>query len=379
MEKFTFQAWGLGQQLSYFSNIQLCPFELYQLPRLGLGLIQLVNVIIQAKQSLNNFQMFKCVDLFCGIGGFRIAANQASKDFDIDLKWVFSSDIDIHAQQTYFENFQEYPHGDITQIESKDIPDHDLLFAGFPCQPFSICGDLKGFEDSRGILFFEIVRILREKRPVAFVLENVKQLVGHNQGKTFKRILEILNEIGYFVDYKILNGLDFGIPHKRERIFIVGFRESYDFDWPSKRIPMQSLADLLEPEVSDFFYASPKIRKSRLERFEGKLPEPPTIWHENKSGHLSAYPYSCAMRAGASYNYLLVNGERRLTEREMLRLLGFPDSFKVIHGYSVMRKLAGNSLVIPCASSVIKSAFSALISPPIAKSQIYEIKQLTFL
>ncbi|AFY61495.1 DNA cytosine methyltransferase [Synechococcus sp. PCC 6312] len=323
--------------------------------------------------------MFKCIDLFCGIGGFRVAANQASKDLGIDLKWVFSCDIDSHAQQTYFENFEDYPQSDITTIESKDIPDHDLLFAGFPCQPFSICGDLKGFEDSRGTLFFEIARILREKRPVAFVLENVKQLVGHNHGKTLRRILDILHEIGYFADYKVLNGLDFGIPHKRERIFIVGFREPYNFDWPTRKIPMQSLADLLETKVSDFYYASPKIRQSRLEKFEGKLPEPPTIWHENKSGHLSAYPYSCAMRAGASYNYLLVNGERRLTEREMLRLLGFPDSFKIIYGYSIMRKLAGNSIVVPCALSVIKAVLLTLKNPNISSSLNYDIKQLAFL
>ena len=164
------------------------------------------------------------IDLFCGIGGFRVAANMVCNERGIEPRCVFSSDIDPDAQDAYEANFGERPYGDITQISTAAIPDHDVLFAGFPCQPFSICGDRKGFDDARGTLFFHIARILTEKRPEAFVLENVKQLVGHDNGKTFGRILEVLDALGYSVAYRVLNALHFGVPQKRERVFIVGFR-----------------------------------------------------------------------------------------------------------------------------------------------------------
>ncbi|MBE9142695.1 DNA cytosine methyltransferase [Planktothrix mougeotii] len=293
------------------------------------------------------------IDLFCGIGGFRIAINQALKSRNINPVCVFSCDIDADAQNIYQMNFGEQPAGDITQIAAEDIPEHDILLAGFPCQPFSICGQLKGFEDTRGTLFFDIARILASKKPNYFVLENVKQLVGHNQGKTLKAIIEVLEELGYTVEYKVLNALDCGLPQKRERIFIVGYRQPLPFQWDVQKIPMKPLSDILEPQVSDFYYASEKIRNNRLVKYQGKIDTEPTIWHENKAGHISAYPYSCALRAGASYNYLLVNGQRRLTEREMLRLQGFPDEFKMVTSYSTARRLIGNSVSIPCVIFVL--------------------------
>ncbi len=293
------------------------------------------------------------IDLFCGIGGFRIAIEQVLKAKNINFKCVFSSDIDPDVQNIYQMNFGEQPAGDITQIAAEDIPDHDILLAGFPCQPFSICGQLKGFEDTRGTLFFDIARILAAKKPNYFILENVKQLVGHNQGKTLKAIIEVLEKLGYTVEYKVLNALDCGLPQKRERIFIVGYRQSLSFQWNLQKIPMKPLSDILEPEVSAFYYASEKIRNSRLVKYQGKTYTETTIWHENKAGHISAYPYSCALRAGASYNYLLVNGERRLTEREMLRLQGFPDEFKMLTSYSTARRLIGNSVAVPCVVFVL--------------------------
>ena len=303
----------------------------------------------------------KFIDLFCGIGGFRIAAEQICNEKHIAPVCEFSSDIDSDAQRAYEANFGEKPDGDITKIDVNSIPDHDILFAGFPCQPFSICGDGKGFDDTRGTLFFDIARILNAKNPQAFVLENVKQLRGHNEGKTLARIMETLRELGYYADYRVLNALDFGVPQKRERLFIVGFREPSKFIWPRGGIPMKPLAEILESEVSEFYIASDRIRDNRKEKRSGKHQHDElTIWHENKSGNISAYPYSCALRAAASYNYLLVDGERRLTEREMLRLQGFPDTYKIVCGYQATRKQAGNSVAVPCVAAVVREVFTAM-------------------
>lgn len=301
------------------------------------------------------------IDLFCGIGGFRIAADIASQALQMTAECVFSSDIDPDAQKAYLQNFGEQPTGDITLINEHDIPDHDLLFAGFPCQPFSICGDGKGFDDTRGTLFFDIARILAAKKPKSFVLENVKQLRGHNNGQTLKHILKTLTDLGYYVDYKILNALDFGLPQKRERIFIVGFlNKPSSFVWPQVTSPYIPLESLLEQDVPFSYYASEKIKQNRIDKVvDKKIPQQTTIWHENKGGNISALPYSCALRAGASYNYLLVNGERRLTEREMLRLQGFPESYKIACSYQATRKQTGNSVAIPCVAAVIKSVLQA--------------------
>ncbi len=291
------------------------------------------------------------IDLFCGIGGFRYAMQSAAKANNLQAKCVLSSDIDPNCQKAYAGNFGDMPIGDIQTTPSNLIPDHDILLAGFPCQPFSIIGSRKGFEDARGTLFFEIARILECKKPTMFVLENVKLLAGHNNGKTLSRVLEVLRGLGYFVDFKILNALDFGLPQRRERIFIVGLKGVEEFSWPQKIMPMKPLSQILEKSVPKRFFASSYIREKRNAMIAPTTR--PTIWHENKSGHVSAYPYSCALRAGASYNYLLVNGERRLTPREMLRLQGFPDSFKIVCNDSQTRKQAGNSLPIPVAEAVI--------------------------
>jgi DNA (cytosine-5)-methyltransferase 1 len=297
------------------------------------------------------------IDLFAGIGGFRYAMQDAAAESGLAAECVFTSEIDGECQRVYQANFGEMPEGDITAIPSERIPDHDILLAGFPCQPFSIIGQRKGFHDVRGTLFFEIARILDAKKPSAFVLENVKLLAGHNKGETFRTILKIFRKIGYHASFKILNALDFGLPQKRERIFIVGFRDPCQFHWPAIKIPMQPLQEILEQQVADEYFASEHIRKKRLSKKQPSVE--PTIWHENKSGNISAYPYSCALRAGASYNYLLVNGERRLTAREMFRLQGFPEEFKIISSYAQARKQAGNSLPVPVAKAVIKNVLEA--------------------
>jgi len=293
----------------------------------------------------------KFIDLFCGIGGFRQAMEEACRENGITPKCVFSSDIDLACQLSYEANFGEFPTGDITKVDEKDIPDHDVLFAGFPCQPFSIIGQRKGFEDTRGTLFFDIARILKHKQPKAFILENVKQLVGHNSGQTLKTILLALKELGYHVQYAVLNALDYGLPQKRERIIIVGHREPIVFSFPPPKRPFKPLSQILEENVDKKYFVSDYILQKRKAKHTSAYR--PSIWHENKSGNICSYPYSCALRSGASYNYLLVNGERRLTPREMFRLQGFPDSYKIVANDGQARKQAGNAVPVNLVKAVI--------------------------
>lgn len=297
-------------------------------------------------------ERIKFIDLFCGIGGFRVAMDEACRENDLIPECVFSSDIDPFCQDSYEVNFGHRPVGDITKVDEHRIPDHDILFAGFPCQPFSIIGQMQGFNDIRGTLFFDIVRILEHKRPKAFVLENVKQLVGHNGGKTLKTILTTLQKkLGYHVQYAVLNALDYGLPQKRERVIIVGHQDPILFSFPSPIKPFKPLSEILEKKVDRKHFASEYIVQKRKQRHKSayKL----SVWHENKAGNICSYPYSCALRAGASYNYLLVNGERRLTPREMFRLQGFPDSYEIIKNDSQARKQAGNAVPVNLVKAVI--------------------------
>lgn len=317
------------------------------------------------------FLDIRYIDLFCGIGGFRFAANDVFRKYGILSRCVFSSDIDEFAQKSYQANFGECPSGDITQIDEKLIPDHDFLFAGFPCQPFSIIGNGKGFDDTRGTLFFDIARILSVKRPKYFVLENVKRLISHNKGETLKRILNVLrDELGYTVFYKSLNALDFGLPQKRERVIFVGFRNPTYYVFPQKQPQYKPLVEILETNVDKKYFASEYIREKRKSSHKPK--HYPSIWHENKGGHISSYPFSCALRANASYNYLLVNGERRLTPREMLRLQGFPDTFKIVVPESEIRKQAGNAVPVNIVRAVLESILPVYIQD-IAASSEYQL------
>lgn len=297
------------------------------------------------------------IDLFCGIGGFRQAMENLSRESHLPCHCVFASDIDEDCRASYAANFGHAPVGDITKVNERDVPKHDLLLAGFPCQPFSIIGHMRGFNDTRGTLFFDIARILNAQKPRAFVLENVKLLVGHNKGQTLKRIIETIHELGYECQYRVLNALDFGLPQKRERVFIVGYRPGIQFEWPKGGARMKPLAEVLESKVDRKHYASDHIRNRRWSVLQPT--REPTIWHENKAGHISAYPWSCALRAGASYNYLLVNGERRLTPREMFRLQGFPDTYKIVCSDSQARKQAGNSVPVPVVQAVIQAVCEA--------------------
>lgn len=298
---------------------------------------------------------FKFIDLFAGIGGIRIGFESVGGEC------VFSSEWDVHAQKTYEANFGEKPHGDITKIDPKLIPDHDVLLAGFPCQAFSIIGKMNGFDDTRGTLFFNVASIIKEKKPSAFMLENVKQLKTHDKGNTFRVILKTLNELGYKVHHTVLNALDFGIPQKRERTFIVGFLDkSIKFDFPKGNLNY-NLADILENdnEIEKKYFVNNEIKKSRIEKLKKDAPYP-SIWHQNVSGNISPLPYSCALRAGASYNYLLINGVRRPTSRELLRLQGFPESFKIVVPYTQIRKQAGNSVAVPVVTAIAEKMILAM-------------------
>jgi len=296
---------------------------------------------------------FTFVDLFAGIGGFHAAAGR------LGGQCVFASEIDHHAQYAYQVNYGIKPVGDITQIKLEDIPKHDMLLAGFPCQPFSIIGKKQGFDDVRGTLFFEIVRILAAKKPPFFVLENVKQLSSHDRGKTLQVILEKLHNLGYKVYWRILNALDYGLPQKRERLIIVGFIDhGIEFNFPPA-MPCKRLDEILEKDsyIDKKHFVSEVIREKRAKAHASE--HQVAIWHENKSGNISSHPYSCALRAGASYNYLLVNGIRRLTPREMLRLQGFDDDFKIVCNDSQTRKQAGNAVPVPMIRAVIKEILHA--------------------
>jgi DNA (cytosine-5)-methyltransferase 1 len=297
----------------------------------------------------------KIIDLFAGIGGIRLGFEAHG------CECVFTSEWDADAQKMYEANYGHKPHGDITQISPEDIPDHDILLGGFPCQPFSIIGKSLGFADTRGTLFFNIEEILRVKKPYAFMLENVKQLRGHDKGRTLEVIKEKLEGLGYHTHIKILNALDFGVPQKRERIILVGFKDDLDFEFPKPLGYYKPLAEVLEKDedIDPGFFASAKIVGNRLMRMQ-KTTTSPSIWHENKSGNISALPYSCALRAGASYNYLLVNGKRRMTPRELLRLQGFPEDFKIVVGYQAMRKLTGNSVAVPVMKAVAGQMMKAI-------------------
>lgn len=298
---------------------------------------------------------FTFIDLFAGIGGIRLGFES------VGGTCVFSSEFDEDACKTYEANFGEHPSGDITKIKASEIPDFDILLGGFPCQAFSIIGKREGFQNETcGTLFFDIERILKEKRPLAFMLENVRNLTAHDNGRTFQVILSHLQAIGYTVYAKVLNALDYGCPQKRERIIIVGFRDPVLFSFPEPQSKRVHISEILEDDVDRKYYVRTSIRDSRVMRLKDPNYPKPYISHENKAGSVTPHPYSCALRAGASANYILINDERRPTEREMLRIQGFPDTFKIVLPYGKIRHQCGNSVAVPVIKAVAKKMMVAL-------------------
>ena len=219
-------------------------------------------------------------------------------------------------------------------------------------------GKMQGFADTRGTMFFEIERILSLHRTPYILLENVKQLVGHDGGRTFKIILEHLAALGYYVKWQVLNALDFGLPQKRERVIIVGFQDKADcdkfnFDFERKKYDLASILERDE-DVDRSLFISDHIMDKRRRQTMGKQVFYPSIWHENKSGNVSILDYSCALRTGASYNYLLVNGVRRPSSRELLRLQGFPEKYRIVVSHQDIRRQTGNSVAVPMIRMVAR-------------------------
>lgn len=314
------------------------------------------------KDTTNN--QFSFIDLFAGIGGMRIAFERAGGHC------VYSSEWNKYSQQTYFANFGEQPDGDITQVNEKDIPDHEILVAGFPCQPFSIAGVSKknslgretGFADkTQGTLFFDVCRILKEKRPKAFMLENVKNLCSHDKGKTFQIIKESLDELNYEVFCDILDGQNY-VPQHRERIIIVGFdRERYGKDITFKfdltpKSPKPVMRDILEKEVDAKYTLSDKLW-IYLQNYAAK---------HKAAGNGFGYgiaPLDGVSRTISARYYkdgseILIAQEgknpRRLTPRECARLQGFPDSFRIPVSDTQAYRQFGNSVVVPLMENVAK-------------------------
>ena len=293
------------------------------------------------------------IDLFCGIGGFHIAAALNG------IPVTFASEIDAAAAHCYYVNLKQIPHGDIAQCQNA-IPPHDILMAGFPCQPFSIMGKGNGLEDAaKGRIVFKALEIVARLKPSAIVLENVKRFASHAQGRTMSSVIDPLKELGYVVTYDILNALDFGLPQKRERAFIVALKKgAKPMTWPNPQENPPSLDTILEKDVDACYYASPKIRADR--RRDHQTEHKPAIWHENRVGNVNSHPYSCSLRADSSHNYLLVDGERRLTERELLRLQGFPELYNPTGKYGQTKKQIGNAVPVPVAAAVLSHVLEAL-------------------
>ena len=302
------------------------------------------------------------IDLFSGIGGLRLGFEQAFGEMGKATRTVFSSEIDKFAIQTYRANFgNEEIWGDINEIDPARIPRHDILLAGFPCQPFSNAGLKRGFEDEgRGDLFFAILKILKEKKPRMFLLENVKGLKSHNRGQTLNEIVGFLGNAGYKVFYKVLAATDFGLPQNRQRIFIVGFRdESVSFNFPEPSKKSVRVGDILEKNVDPKHTLSKTLwegHKRRREQHRAK---------GNGFGYGLFYPDSPYTNTISARYYkdgsevLISQGKgkrpRKLTARECARLQGFPDSFKIPVSDNQAYKQFGNSVPVNVVKAIAKN------------------------
>jgi len=322
---------------------------------------------------------FKFIDLFAGIGGFRLAFQ------NLGGKCVFTSEWDKYSKKTYQANFGELPFGDITKLETKNyIPDNfDVLCAGFPCQAFSIAGKRGGFEDTRGTLFFDVAEIIKEKRPKAIFLENVKGLRSHDKGKTLSTILNVLREdLGYFIpEPQVVNAKEFGVPQNRERIFIVGFRKDLGiegFDYPDAISKKPKLKDILEKkEVSVKYYLSEKYLQTLRDHKARHASKGNGFGYEIISEKGIANAVVCGgmgRERNLVYDDRLTNfipvtnitgnvnreGIRKMTPREWARLQGYPDKFKIIVSDAQAYKQFGNSVAVPAIQATARKLIDKL-------------------
>ena len=316
--------------------------------------------------------MYRSIDLFAGIGGIRLGFEQA---FGNDIKTVFVSEWDKKAVETYKANFDDKIDiaGDITEVNENDIPEHDILLAGFPCQAFSLAGHKKGFEDARGTLFFDVARIIKRHNPKVVFCENVKNLVNHDRGRTFKVIKEILEELGYVVFYKVLNSKNFGVPQNRERIYIVAFRKDIapkTFEFPEKTDDTKVIKDIVEEhEVSPKYYLSTAYLESLKKHKERHASKGNGFGYEIRSTDSVAGAIVCG-GMGRERNLIIDNrltnftpvthikGEinrefvRKMTPREWARLQGFPNDFKFVVADTHLYKQFGNSVTVPVIRAI---------------------------
>lgn len=306
---------------------------------------------------------YSMIDLFAGIGGTRLGFYKTGK-----VKIVFSSEIDSHAIKTYKANFGEVPFGDITKISASDIPDHDILVGGFPCQAFSQAGKKLGFEDTRGTLFFEIARILKEKQPKAFLLENVKNLMLHDNGKTFAVIKSTLEELNYEVTYEVLKAKDFGVPQNRERIYIVGFNKDKvanysDFSMPIPPNIETNVGKILEKHVDDKYTISDKLweghQRRKVEHKEKGNGFGYSLFDEN-----SPYTNTISARYYKDGSEILIaqkgKNPRKLTPREAARLQGFPENYIIPVSDTQAYKQFGNSVAVPVINAIAENIIEVL-------------------
>ena len=308
------------------------------------------------------------IDLFSGIGGFRVAFES------VDAKCVFSADIDKHACETYRLNFDDYPLKDVSQIESKDIPDFDILCAGFPCQPFSIAGLRKGFADTRGTLFFDIERIIADKQPKAFILENVKGLVNHNKGDTLETILSTLeSKLGYMISRVCSRCVYARCAQNRERIYIIGFKDkNVNFEFPNTINGNIDLKHIMSDDIEGSEISNTAIQNIKYNLKNHKK------YHEIKDNELLlAYEIrkskttfrfdglsptlTAKMGTGGNNVPVLVNQMRRLTTRECLRIQGFSDDFKIEPNKAQSYKQIGNSVSVPVVKLLAKEIVKHII------------------
>ena len=320
---------------------------------------------------------FTFIDLFAGIGGMRLALQK------LNGKCVFSSEWDLQAQVTYSTNFGEVPFGDITKIDAGDVPKHNVLVAGFPCQAFSIAGFKGGFDDTRGTLFFDVARIIKAQRPDAFLLENVKGLVGHDKGKTLSVILRTLREdLGYYVpDPRVINARDFGVPQNRERIFIVGFKSkaaANRFSYPEALKTKKVIADIKEKgEVPVKYYLSKQYLSTLKAHRQRHSDKGNGFGYEVISDDAVANAIVVG-GMGRERNLLIDNrltdftpttnikgpvnreGIRKMTPREWARLQGFPDKYQIPVSDAQAYKQFGNSVAVPAVHATAKSLLKAL-------------------
>lgn len=296
------------------------------------------------------FSKLKVIDLFAGIGGIRMPFDE------LGAECVFSSEWDKHAQITYEANYGEKPSGDITKIKLEEIPEHDILLAGFPCQPFSNAGLKKGFNDTRGTMFFYIAKILEYRKPRIIFLENVKGFKSHNKGKTFKTVMRILEEMGYTMYSKVLNAKDFGVPQNRERIYMIGFLDkNTNFEFPSPLKKATKVGSILEETVDDKYTISDRLWQGHQRR-KKEHKEKGNGFGYSLFDESSKYTSTMSARYYKDGSEILIaqkgKNPRKITPREAARLQGYPDTFNIPVSDTQAYRQFGNSVAVPVIRAI---------------------------